>query len=152
MKALRIITSIVALLALTYYAYQYFGKPNGKKYEYDKKHSVYYKGLTETDAKKTAEYLHTLGYFTGDNEGSVQITSDKELKDTIGLHFIVQKDKVTPEVETAFTSIAADMDTKVFNGKPLHLYLSDKYFDEVKDLGYVQPVQGQTEQKTEEQK
>ncbi len=151
MKALRIIASIIALLALAYYAYQYFGKPNGKEYDYDKKHSVYYKGegLTEADAKKAANYLHDLGYFANDNEASIQITSSKELKDTIGVHFIVQKDKVTPEVETAFTSITADMANKIFNGKPVHLYLTDKYFDNVKDLGYVPPAQQQTEQKTD---
>ncbi|MCY7292942.1 MAG: hypothetical protein LH615_12250 [Ferruginibacter sp.] len=58
MKAIKIITSLIAGLALGYYAYRFFGKPNGEIYEVDKNHHDYYKGngVIKDDAKKRVNF------------------------------------------------------------------------------------------------
>jgi hypothetical protein len=52
---------------------------NGKKYDYNKKQNIYYKGdgLDEAAAKKLGNYLAEIGYFGGDKELSVQIVKTK---------------------------------------------------------------------------
>ena len=142
MKALKTFSAIVSILAALYYGYQIFGNSNGKKYVLDKKHSVYYKGdgLNETNAKDLAENLKEQDYFSGDDEGAVQITKTVATKDTVNLKFVVDQSKITPDIEKAFLEIGAAIPKKVFSGAPIHIYLVDDKIDNPKNLGYVQPV------------
>src|SRR5665647_2861220 len=125
MKTIRIIGFIVALGALGYYAYQLIAKPNGKKYTLNDKHHVYYKGdgVTEDDAKKVGTYLTGIGLFGADNEMDVQIKAEKNSND-INIRFIVDKDKVTPQIENSFLSIGNDMAAKIYPDKTCLLYTS----------------------------
>lgn len=143
MKALKVFSTIVSILAICYYGWQIFGNPNGKKYALDKKHNVYYKGdgLTETNAKDLAQNLKEQEYFSGDEEGSVQITKTAATKDTINLNFVVDQTKVTPEIERAFLAIGAAIPKKVFNGAPINVYLVDTKIENPKNLGYVKPTE-----------
>ena len=151
MKTIRIIGFIVALGALGYYAYQLIAKPNGKKYTLNDKHHVYYKGdgVTEDDAKKVGTYLTGIGLFGADNEMDVQIKAEKNSND-INIRFIVDKDKVTPQIENSFLSIGNDMADKIYPDKTLHLILTDTHFDDIKDVGTVKASQPQTNTNTKQ--
>jgi len=151
MKTIRIIGFIVALGALGYYAYQLIAKPNGKKYTLNDKHHVYYKGdgVTEDDAKKVGTYLTGIGLFGADNEMDVQIKAEKNSND-INIRFIVDKDKVTPQIENSFLSIGNDMAAKIYPDKTLHLILTDTHFDDIKDVGTVKASQPQTNTNTKQ--
>ena len=142
MKVVRIISLVVALGALGYFGWQYFGKPNGKEYKVDKEHNIYYKGegLDESNAKKLADYLKEQQYFGSGKEATVQITKTAKTKDTINLNFIVDKSKVTAEMESNFVLFGGMISQNVFSGAPLTVHLSDKSFDEIKNLGYAKPV------------
>ncbi len=135
MKAIRVIGFIIGLCALIYYGYQLIGKPNGKKYTVNDKHHIYYKGdgVTEDDAKKIGTYFTNIGLF-GDTDMDVQIAAEKNSSD-MKVRFIVNKSKVTPEVETGFLNIGNDMATKIFPDKILHIILTDDHFDDIKDVG-----------------
>lgn len=135
MKAIKTIGFIIALAALGYYAYQLIAKPNGKKYTVNDKHHVYYKGdgVTEDDAKKVGNYCTNIGLF-GDTDMDVQIDAEKNSGD-MKVRFIVDKSKVTPEVETGFLNIGNDMANKIYPNKTLHIILTDDHFDDIKDVG-----------------
>src|SRR5665647_3639957 len=121
MKAAKVFTSIIAILALSYYGWKLFGNSNGKKYAFDKKHNIFYKGegLTETNAKDLAENLKEQGYFTGDDEASIQISKTDATKDTVNLKFVVDKAKLTPDIEKTFFQLGTLIPKKVFNGAPV---------------------------------
>ncbi len=144
MKPIRVIGFIVALCALGYYGYQLIAKPNGKKYTINDKHHVYYKGdgVTEDDAKKVGTYCTTIGLF-GDTDMDIQIAAEKNSSD-MKVRFIVDKSKVTPEVETGFLNIGNDMATKVFPNKTLHIILTDDHFDDIKEVGIAKASPPQT--------
>lgn len=142
MKIVRILSLVVALGALGYFAWQYFGEPNGKVYKLDKEHNIYYKGegMDEAGAKKLAGYLKEQQYFETGKEATVQITRTKETKDTVNLNFIVDKSKITADMEDKFVLFGGMIASKVFNSAPLTVHLSDDHFKEVKNLGYAKPV------------
>lgn len=149
MKALRIASLIIGIVALAYYAYQYFGKPNGKIYDVDKNHHVYYKGdgVTKEDAKKTGDFFTQIGLFKSDNEFDVQISSDKESKE-LKISYVVDKDKITTESEGNFVQISSLLSEKVFSGKKMAVSLADDHMDEIKKIGYTTPPQAQPQSDT----
>jgi|GEM_PF-1948515 len=143
MKAAKIFTSIVALLSLGFYGWKLFGNSNGKKYAFDKTHNIYYKGegLTEGNAKDLAEYLKEQEYFAGDHEASIQISKTDETKDTVNLKFVVDKSKLTPDIENVFFQLGTLIPKKVFNGAPVNVYLANEDLEDIKDLGYAKPAE-----------
>lgn len=151
MKVIRIIGFIIALGALGYYAYQLIAKPNGKKYTLNDKHHVYYKGdgVTEDDAKKVGTYLTGIGLFGTDNDMDVQINAEKNSND-MKIRFIVDKDKVTPQIENSFLNIGNDMAAKIYPDKTLHIILADTHFDDIKDVGTAKASQPQTNTDTKQ--
>lgn len=150
MKPVRVLGLIVALCALGYYGYQLIAKPNGKKYAVNDKHHIYYKGdgVTEDDAKKVGTYFTNIGLFTGDNEMDIQIAAEKNSGD-MKIRFIVDKSKVTPEVENGFLNIGNDMATKVYPDKSLHIILTDDHFNDIKEVGIAKASPPQTNADTE---
>ncbi len=150
MKTIRIIGFIVALGALGYYAYQLIAKPNGKKYTLNDKHHVYYKGdgVTEDDAKKVGTYFTNSGLF-GDTDMDVQIAAEKNSGD-MKVRFIVDKSKVTPQVEAEFLNIGNDMANKIYPDKTLHIILTDDHFDDIKDVGTAKASQPQPNTNTKQ--
>jgi len=142
MKAAKIFTSIVALLSLGFYGWKLFGNPNGKKYAFDKLHNIYYKGegLTEANAKDLAEYLKEQEYFGGDHEASIQISKTDETKDTVNLKFVVDKSKLTPDIEKVFIQLGTLIPKKIFNGAPVDVYLANEDLEDIKNLGYAKPA------------
>jgi hypothetical protein len=115
---------------------------NGKKYDYNGKQNIYYKGdgLDDAAAKKLANFLSDIKYFGGDKELSVQMTKDKATGDTVNINFVVDQSKITSEIESAFVQIGGMISTKVYNGGPVNLNFIDDHFKLVKKLGYAQPV------------
>lgn len=146
MKALRVVSTIVGLLALIYYGYQFFGSPNGKKYEIDKNHHVFYKGdgVTKDDAKKTGDFLKEIGLVDESKGMDVQIKADKPTDD-VKFSLVFDKSKVTPEVESSALAIGAQLSTSVFNGRKIMVVLADDNLDEIKNLGYATAAQTQTQ-------
>jgi hypothetical protein len=144
MKVVKIISFVIALGALAFYAYQLFGNPNGKVYDVDKNHHVYYQGdgVTKEDAKKVGAYFMEIGYFKTDNEVDVQISSNKEKSD-LKISYIVDKDKITPELERGYVLISSSLAENAFHRKKILVTLVDEHMDEIKNLGYTQPVQMQ---------
>lgn len=150
MKALRILSLIIGLGALAYYAYQYFGKPNGKIYDVDKNHHVYYKGdgVTKDDAKKTGDYFTQIGLFKGDNEFDVQISAEKDSKD-LKIAYVVDKAKINTEMEKGFLQISTGLADNVFNSKKMMVSLVDEKMDDIKTLGSTTPGQTQPQTQTD---
>ena len=146
MKAIKIIGFIVSILALIYYAYQLFGNPNGKTYEVDNKHKIFYEGdgVTKEDAKKTGDYLKQIGLFT-DNEADVQIKAEKQT-DNVTVSFVVSKDKITPELEKSLLDIGGGLNAAVFSGRKVSVTIADNSMDEIKNLGYSQTPTQQNDQ------
>ena len=144
MKGLRIISGIIAVLALGYYAYNYFAKPDGRIYDVDKNHHVYYKGegVTKDDAKKVGEFFQQIGLFKPDNEFDVQISANKE-KNDMKIAYVVDKGKMTAETENGFLQISSALAENIFNGKKLAVSLVDEHMDEIKSLGFTQQQQTQ---------
>lgn len=142
MKAVKIFISIVALISMGYYGWDLFGNSNGKKYAFDKLHNIYYKGdgLTEANAKDLAEYLKEQEYFGGDHEASIQISKTDETKDTVNLKFVVDKSKLTPNIENVFYQLGTLIPKKVFNGAPVDVYLVNEDLEDIKNLGYAKPA------------
>ena len=136
MKAIKILGLIVSIGALCYYAYRFFGNPNGKSYEVDKKHNVYYKGdgVTKDDAKKTGDYMKEIGLFIADNEADVQIKAEKPT-DNVILSFVADKDKITPELEQSLLTIGSGLNAAVFKGRKVSVSVADDGMDEIKNLG-----------------
>lgn len=148
MKAIKLISSVIAIAALIYYAYGFFGKPNGEIYDVDKNHHVYYKGegVTKEDAKKTGEFFTKIGYFKTDNEVDVQISTNKDKSD-LKIAYIVDKDKITPELENGFVTVSSSLSESVFNSRKMVVSIADEHMDEIKNLGYTQ--QAQIEEQTD---
>ena len=136
MKPLRLISIIVALIALGYFLYQTFGNPNGKKYAIDKDHHVYYKGsgVTEDDAKKTGDYLKELGLIESTKGMDVQIKADKPTDD-VKFSMVFDKTKITPEAESEVLAIGSTLSNRVFNGRKVMVAFADDHMDEIKNLG-----------------
>lgn len=136
-KSIKIFTLLVSVIALAYYCYQLFGDPNGKKFKVDDKHNVYYKGeaVTKEDAKKAGSYFNDLGYFTADNEIDIQLEAENNTD--MKVRFVVDKSKISPEIDSGFLLIGADMRSKIFPQKKLSVILTDDSFDDIKDLGSV---------------
>lgn len=114
---------------------------HGKKYNHNSKQNVYYKGdgLDEAAAKKLADYLAEIKYFDGDKELSVQITKEKETKDTVNINFVVDEAKVTPEIETTFLLLGGFISNKVYKDGPVNINFIDSHFGLIKKLGYAKP-------------
>lgn len=136
MKPIRIIGFIIGLLALAYYGYQLIAKPNGKKYTINDKHHVYYKGdgVSEEDAKKVGNYFTGIGLFTAENEMDVQIDAEKNSGD-MKIKFIVDKSKITPDMENGFLTIGNDIASKLYPDKNIHIILADENLDDIKEVG-----------------
>jgi hypothetical protein len=152
MKRLKILPLAVIALALGLTSCE----NHGKEYKFDKDHNVYYKGdgLDEAGAKKLADYLKEQEYFQAGKEATVQITKTKDTKDTVNLNFIVDKDKINGDMEKNFTIFGGMISKNVFSGSPCTVHLLDKYFKEIKNLGYAPaateaPVPATTEQPAE---
>lgn len=136
MKIIRILGFIVSIIALIYYGWRLFGKPNGSKYSFDAHHHVFYKGdgVAESDAKNVASYFSQIGLFTSDNETDVQISAEKNTNQ-VAIRYVVDEKKISPELEKSCLDISSDMGNKVFAGKNIHVYLADDDLDDLKDLG-----------------
>jgi hypothetical protein len=106
----------------------------GKKYSHDKNHHVYYKGdgVNETQAKGLADYLQKAGYYIDGHDADVQIT---KIKDTVSLNFVVDKSKITPEIEQGFLAFCAGTSKEVFSSAPVTVHFCDDTFNEIKNLG-----------------
>ena len=149
MKFAKILSVVVVLAAAGYFGWQYFGEPNGKKYKLDNEHNIYYKGdgMDEVTAKSLANYLQEQEYFEKGKEATVQITKSKDTKDTVNLNFIVDKSKITSDIEEKFVLFGGMIAAKIFKSAPLTVHLSDEHFKEIKNLGYAkaavdEPVPG----------
>lgn len=111
---------------------------NGKKYSFDKDHHIYYKGdsLTEIDAIHLAAYFNKQGYYKTGQQADVQL---RKAKDTFTVNFIVDKAKITPEMESNFILFGGYISRDVFSGKPVVITLSEPNWDTYKNLGYARP-------------
>lgn len=115
---------------------------NGKKYNYNSTQNVYYKGegVDESSAKKLAEYLNKLGYFKGTKELSVQITKEKDTKDTLNINFVVDESKITPKIEKTFILLGGFISQNVYNAEPVNVNFIGPRFKLIKKLGYARPM------------
>ena len=135
--------STILLLATAFVITFFTGcADNGKEYKMDKEHNIYYKGggLDESTAKKLADYLKVQEYFQAGKNATVQIIKSDKTKDTVNLNFIVDKSKITPEMENTFILFGGMIAQKIFSAAPLTVHLCGKDFDELKNLGYAKPV------------
>ncbi len=75
----------------------------GASFKFDDNHTVYFKGkgVTETDAARTADFFKGYGYFTETNQSDVQIFS-ADMKDAVNIGFIAGGRSVSEDTELFF--------------------------------------------------
>ena len=115
---------------------------HGKKYDYNKNQNIYYKGdgVDESTARKLAEYLGKIKYFDGEKSLSVQITKDKDTKDTLNINFVVDESKITDKIEITFLKLGRFISEEVYNGDPVNINFIDSHFGMIKKLGYAKAI------------
>jgi len=115
---------------------------HGKKYNYNSTQNIYYKGegVDESSAKKLAEYLGKIGYFKGSKELSVQITKEKDTKDTLNINFVVDESKITEKIVNTFILLGGFISNYVYNGDPVNVNFIDPHFKMIRKLGYAKPM------------
>jgi hypothetical protein len=101
-----------------------------------KNNSIYYKNVSEAEARRTGEFFQNIGYFTDTSNISVQLTKPK---DSIEIRFVIDKNKMKPELEQNFMIIAAVLSDSVFKKAPLTVFLSDTDLSDIKRLGVAIP-------------
>lgn len=97
---------------------------------------VYYKdGITEEKAQQTADYIYSLDTNpeTKENKKSFQLSDEG---DTINCKMVVNKDKFEDVPMESFQQIGFLISSKVFNGKPVNLILSNNKFKPIKTVYY----------------
>lgn len=148
MKILKILTTIIALLSILFYLYEKFGDTNGKKYEVDSTHHVFYKGdgLTKDDAKNVGDYFKRIGYFKTGSEVDVQISAEKQ-KNDLKIAYIVAAEKITAEDDKAYLLISSVLADSVFKSKKMAVSLVNDNLEEIKNLGYTSTQSQVTETK-----
>lgn len=101
-----------------------------------KQSSVYYKNISESEAKKVGDYLANIGYFTDENDISVQVTKPK---DSIQIRFVVDPEKVKPEFDQQYLLIVSDISDSIFNKAPIVVYLANTDMKDIKRVGVSLP-------------
>src|SRR5258708_40166885 len=97
----------------------------GTPFNFDKNHTVYFKGngVTKVDAARVAGFLKGYGYFTETNQSDVQLFS-KELNGPVEIGFVIGGSSVSMEPETFFKDAAAGLQDS-FPGRAIAVYLLD---------------------------
>jgi hypothetical protein len=98
---------------------------------------IYYKGdgVTESDAKKTADLLKARFIKSNDKKASIQITNDK---DVYTIRFVYDEEiyKTLKNVDNEFKALAVAASQQVFNGKKVNIALADDHFKDWKTIPY----------------
>jgi len=143
MKALKIFSTIVAVIGIIFYLYDTFGNANGKVYDFDSKHHVYYKGdgVTKDDAKNVGKYFKSIGYFKDGSAIDVQISAEKN-KDNLKIAYIVSGDSITSEDDKAFLLVSSALADSAFKSRKMAVTLADIHLEEIKNLGYTSSQAG----------
>jgi hypothetical protein len=102
-----------------------------------KNSSIYYKNISEDEARRSGEFFQSIGYFTDTSNISVQITKPK---DSVEIRFVIDKNKMRPELEENFMVIASVLSDSVFKKAPLIVFLSDTDLSDIKRLGVAVPI------------
>ncbi|HEX8334250.1 MAG TPA: hypothetical protein VF622_16635 [Segetibacter sp.] len=97
-----------------------------------KNNSVYYKDVTEAEAKRAGDFFYSIGYFNDSNDISIQITKPK---DSLQLRFVVDKEKIKPEFDESYMLIASTLSDSVFNKAPITVFLADTEMKDIKRVG-----------------
>jgi len=106
----------------------------GTPFNFDKNHTVYFKGdgVTKVDAARVAGFFKGYGYFTETNQCDVQIFS-KEVNGPVEIGFVIAGSSASKESETFFKGAAAGLgDT--FPGRNINVYLLDNNLKQLKEL------------------
>lgn len=110
----------------------------GKKVKVEgTKGEVFYKGegVTESDAKKTGEFLKKINYLSSEKEASIQITKQGE---EYTMRFVYNKsvyDSMSG-AEDAFKKIGVRASKEVFDGKKVNIALTTKNFKDFKNIPF----------------
>lgn len=106
----------------------------GTPFNFDKNHTVYFKGngITKADAAKVAGFFKGYGYFTDTNQSDVQLFS-KELNGPVEIGFVIGSSSVSEETAAFFKGAAVGlMDS--FPGRAIAVYLLDSNLKQIKAL------------------
>jgi hypothetical protein len=94
---------------------------------------VYYKdGISEKEAKQTADLLYDALKAAGakiDEKKSVQLT--RGMKDTIIFRMVAKKEKMTDIEDDSFYALASLVSDNVFKGMPVNIDLTDNKFNTI---------------------
>lgn len=125
-------TCIFLLSALIFTSCNQFGKEVKIK-----KNSVYYKDISEAEAQRIGNFLYSIGYFSDENEISVQVSKPK---DSLQFRFVVDKEKVKPEYDEQYLLIGSGMSDSLFNKAPVIIFLADTNMKDIKRVGVAVPA------------
>ena len=83
------------------------GDTKGKKLQYDATHAIYYSEeyFDPSFIREIGDVFAQIKFFSPDNALDVQIFRSPELGDTVVVGYVVDENKLTPEVEQAFKDI-----------------------------------------------
>jgi hypothetical protein len=127
--------SVVLSLLLGLTSCNNFGKK--VKIEGTRAEIFYTEGATESEAKKTGEFLKTNGFLTNDKAASIQVTKEKG---EYTVRFVYNKEyyEKNKELESFFKTYGATLSKEVFNGEKVNIALADKYFKDFKTIPFEQ--------------
>ena len=84
-----------------------FGDSKGTKLQYDDNHAIYYSEeyFDPSFIRSVGDSLQKIGFFFPNTVADIQLLRSPELGDTVVVGFIVDGNKLTPEVKDAFRQI-----------------------------------------------
>lgn len=128
-KIILILLAVVSLSACT---------NNGKKVSVEgTKAEVYYKGdgVTESDAKKTGNFLKEQSYFSDEKKASAQITREGGV---FTIRFVYNKSvyESLKNADEVFQLLAIKASKEVFGGEKVNIALADRSFKDYKTIPY----------------
>lgn len=123
MKKFTAVIAILTGLLACYRLYAaFFGNDFGSHINVDKNKLYYTEKITEADARRTGAFLKREGFYQEGTEKDIQL--DKA-GDTVLFKMVVDKSKLTAEVEQAMQALPTVFSDSLFANKPVNILLCD---------------------------
>jgi len=106
----------------------------GTPFNFDKNHTVYYKGdgVTKVDAARVAVFFKGYGYFTENNQSDVQLLS-KDVNGPVEIGFVINGCSAAEDTEIFFKGAVPGLQD-LFPQRSITAYLLDINLKQLKKL------------------
>jgi hypothetical protein len=106
-KWVRIIGIIIIILYILFSLLILLGDSKGQKLQYDEFHSIYYSEeyFDPSFIRIVGDSLQKIGFFSPNSPSDIQLLRSPELGDTVVVGYLVNPNKLTPEIKEEFRLI-----------------------------------------------